>query len=94
MILNLIGYGDYKEHKEIHIYRKSKDYKKPEIHVRFVSKGVNPGQITQSLIDIQNTVNDSALCHIANWIVEVVTDNYMDLGPHNHAVNQIVVPSD
>jgi hypothetical protein len=39
-------------------------------------------------------VNNSALCHLAHWIIEVVTDNYMDLGPHNKAVNQIVVPSD
>jgi hypothetical protein len=62
--------------------------------VRFVSKGVNPGQITQSLIDIQETVSHPSISSHAYWIVEVVTDNYMDLGPDNNAVNQIVVPSD
>lgn len=59
-----------------------------------MSKGVNPGQITQSLIDIQQTVNNPQIHNIANWVIEVVTDNWMDLGPHNNCVNQIVVPSD
>jgi len=55
---------------------------------------VNPQQITSSLIDIQASVNNSAIANLADWIVEVVTDNWMELGPENNVVNQIVVPSD
>lgn len=62
--------------------------------MRFVSKGVNPIQITNSLIDIQETVNTPEVAKTARWFVEVVTDNYMDLGPLNTAVHQIVVPRD
>jgi egghead protein (zeste-white 4 protein) len=66
----------------------------PEVHVRFVSKGVNPIQITNSLIDIQQTVNHPEVRNRAQWFIEVVTDNFMELGHENRVVNQIVVPSD
>jgi len=61
--------------------------------VRFVSKGVNPQQITSSLNDIQASVNNSSIANLADWIIEVVTDNWIELGPENNGVNQIVVPN-
>jgi len=48
----------------------------------------------ESLFDIQLTLRDSHLRDVAEWHVEVVTDNYMDLTEENSNVNQITVPED
>lgn len=50
--------------------------------------------ITESCYDIQSSINDKLLHSRAEWHVEVVTDNYVDLGPMNCNVNQVVVPED
>eukprot|EP00801_Mesodinium_rubrum_P003536 Mrub_03536.p1 GENE.Mrub_03536~~Mrub_03536.p1 ORF type:complete len:477 (-),score=41.68 Mrub_03536:6-1331(-) len=98
MIIGIIcwifGYGKYKLDKDLDMFKFSSEYYKPEIHIRFVSKGINPQQICDSLIDIQEVVTDDRVKRNANWYVEVVTDNYMDLGPKNANVHQIVVPQD
>lgn len=49
------------------MFKFSSEYQKPEIHIRFVSKGVNPQQIRDSLIDIQAVVNDERVKRNANW---------------------------
>jgi len=70
----------------------SQDFQKPILHVRFVTKGTNIQQIIESLYDMQQTVNDKLLNSRAEWHIEVVTDNYIDLGVVNKNVVQIVVP--
>jgi len=57
-----------------------------------VSKGTNRQVVIESLYDIQLTLNDKDLREAATWVVEVVTDSFMDLTEVNTNVNQIVVP--
>jgi len=94
LICYVFGWNLPKRHKNTNNYINSDDYVKPNIHVRFVTKGVNPQQIIESCYDIQQSINDKSLKNRANWYVEVVSDNYIDLTDINKDINQIVVPVD
>jgi len=59
-----------------------------------VSKGTNRQLVIESLFDIQKTLSDPGLQSAADWKVELVTDNFMDITELNSDVRQIVVPTD
>jgi len=48
----------------------------------------------ESLYDAFNIVNDSEIKKRADIIVEVLTDNFLDLDIYSDKVNQIVTPKD
>lgn len=75
-------------------WMKSKSFKKAVIHVRFVTRGTNRQTICESLEDMQKVLNDPTLKAKADWVLEVLTDNYVELGESNRCVSQIVVPKD
>lgn len=50
--------------------------------------------VIESLYDIQLTLNDKDLHNAATWIIEVVTDSFIDLTPVNSQIIQIVVPTE
>jgi len=65
-----------------------------KIHVRFVTRGTNPQTIVESCHDIQRTLHDPELAKRVEWIVEVVTDKYMEISSHVSNIHQIVVKDD
>jgi len=50
--------------------------------------------VIESLYDIQLTLNEKNLCNAATWIIEVVTDSFIDLTTVNSQIIQIVVPTE
>jgi len=77
--------------EEAKIFQEQKK-EKPIIHVRFVTRGTNPQTIIESCSDMDQTLEDPELNARAEWKLEVVTDNRMDIAEHAPHVNQIVVP--
>lgn len=62
--------------------------------MRFVTKGVNQQQVIESCMDIQKSIWNDGLEHRAEWHIEVLSDNWLDLGPATSFTDQIVVRSD
>lgn len=60
--------------------------------MRFVTKGTNQQQIIESCVDIHKSINCPTLNKRAEWRVEVLSDNLIDMGPATDHVTQIVVP--
>lgn len=60
-----------------------------------MTKGTNRQQIIESCIEIKKSIaGDGDLENRAEWHVEVLTDNYINLGKMNTDVLQVVVPQD
>lgn len=80
-----------------YVCKQAKEFAKTDrviIHVRYVTRGTNPQTMIESCHDIINTITDASLSKRAEWILEVVTDNYMELEKHVDNVHQIIVKED
>jgi len=92
LILFLTCQLRFKPEFPIETLKRESTFSKPVIHVRFVSKGTNRQLAIESLVDMQEVLQDQTLQTAAEWKLELVTDNYIDLTDLNTNVNQIVVP--
>lgn len=94
IVAYFLGINKTFRHKDTDDWVSSNDYFKPKIHIRFVTKGVNQQQTIESCLDIWKSIKVPSLYIRADWQIEVLTDNHMNLGPATDLVTQIVVPHD